>query len=176
MNSDQAITVPASAKVRIARSGPNRLFGDFDKRMVADDEELISIFDKQWGAGLCHAVEHSLLCDFEAARIRLQGRQCGFVDADQEQRQFRYQYMEFIVQFRMSSGSKRELTQLWKVQSGDDHPKTLWINFDSVDERTLFTSIADHLHKKDEVLGLEILRDFMRKFEDVIPGSDNAID
>ena len=83
----------------------------------------------------------------------------------QEQRQFRYQEMDFIVQLKQTSENEQELTQLWKIQSGDDHPKTLWVTFDSVEERQEFAAVAHGLGWDDEELGLELLRDFMRKIK-----------
>lgn len=77
--------------------------------------------------------------------------------------------MDFIVQLDNRSSKVKELTQLWKVQSGDDHPKTLWVTFDTVAERKRFKAIADFLRKNDDALGLEIIRDFMAKFDSVVP-------
>jgi hypothetical protein len=96
-----------------------------DSRKKLNDAELAKLFDEKWELGLKQAVERSLPCEFDVARSRLQGKQPDFIDPDQEQRQFRFQSMDFIVQFDQQSGDSRELTQLWKVQSGDDHLKTL---------------------------------------------------
>jgi hypothetical protein len=47
------------------------------------------------------------------------------------------------------------------------------VTFDTVAERKRFRAIAEHLRKHDETLGLEIIRDFMAKFDAVIPPSDD---
>lgn len=166
------IRIEEETKARIARIGPVRTFGDYDSRKKLNDAELAKLFDEKWKLGLRQAVENSLPCEFDVAQSRLQGKQKDFVDPDQEQRQFRFQSMDFIVQFDQQSGDDRELTQLWKVQSGDDHPKTLWVTFDTVEERQRFKAIADHLLKHDEALGLEIIRDFMAKFDAVVPPNE----
>ncbi len=163
------IHVEDSTKARIARIGPVRTFGDFDSRNKLSNTQLVALFDEKWEAGLRQAVERSLPCEFDVAQTRLQGKQKEFVEPNQEQRQFRFQSMDFIVQLDNQSSKVKELTQLWKVQSGDDHPKTLWVTFDTVAERKRFKAIADHLRKQDDSLGLEIIRDFMAKFDAAIP-------
>jgi hypothetical protein len=167
------ISIEEETKARIARIGPVRTFGNYDIRNKLNDTELAKLFDEKWELGLQQAVENSLPCEFDVAQSRLQGKQKEWVDPDQEQRQFRFQSMDFIVQFDQQSGDGRELTQLWKVQSGDDHPKTLWVTFDTVAERKRFRAIADHLRKHDEAFGLEIVRDFMAKFDAVMPPSED---
>lgn len=162
------IHISDETKVRITRIGPVRTFGDFESRQKLNEAELVILFDQKWKLGLGQAVNSSLPCEYEVVRSRLQGKQLNFVDKAQEHRQFRYHNMDFIVQFGQNVDSK-ELTQLWKVQSGDDHPKTLFVTFDTVAERERFKAIADHLFQNDEVLGLKIIRDFMSKFDFVIP-------
>ena len=169
MNNAIRIHTDEATKAWIARIGPVRTFGDYDSRMKFDNSQLSRLFDEKWEAGLRQAVEGSLPCEFDVARSRLQQKQREFVDPNQEQRQFRFQSMDFIVQFRNQSGNAKELTQLWKVQSGDDHPKTLWVTFETVSERKRFKAIADHLQKHDDALGLQIIRDFMAQFDAVVP-------
>ncbi len=164
------ISVQQDTKVRTAKSGPVRTFGDYDKRKAMDDQQLIALFDRAWSAGLEHAVTHdSLPCDYEVARARLKDRQREFLYRDQEHRQFRYQEMEFIAQLKPTGKVGKELTQLWKVQSGDDYPKTIFVTFVSVEERQRFGEIAAKLGWHDEQLALSILRDFMAKFDILVP-------
>lgn len=112
----------------------------------------------------------SLLCEYEAARIRLKGKQLEFLRENQEQRQFSFQNMDFILQRRKTSTDDcMELTQFWKTQSGDDHPKTIWVTFDSVEERQKFRECANELGWHDETLALSLLRDFMDKLENIVP-------
>ncbi len=163
------IEVRRETKVRVARIGPQRTFGDYESRQKQSDEEVVSLFDHQWDIGLRSAVERAHDCECEVARSRLQEKHLTYIDSDQEQKQFRFQNMEFIAQLKELRENEYELTQLWRVQSGDDHPKTLWITFDTVAERKRFKSIAEHLQRKDEDLGLEIVRDFITKFDNVVP-------
>jgi hypothetical protein len=163
------ITVQMDTKIRIAKSGPVRTFGDYDKRKQMNGEELVTLFDHAWATGLERAMERSLPCEFEVARARLKGRQQEFLDADEEQRQFRHQEMEFIAQWKPLDGSGKELTQLWKVQSGDDYPKTIFVTFETVEERQQFRETAITLGWDDEQLALSLLRDFMAKLRNVAP-------
>jgi hypothetical protein len=163
------IVVQEDTKIRIAKSGPVRTFGDYDKRKQMDDPQLTELFDHAWATGLDEAVSRSLPCDLEVARIRLKGRQQEFLRVDEEQRQFRHQEMEFIVQLRPAGESGKELTQLWKVQSGDDYPKTIFVTFQTVEERQRFRDIAMELGWHDEQLALSLLRDFMAKLDKIVP-------
>lgn len=169
------ITVQNDTKIRIAKSGPVRTFGDYDKRKQMTDEQLVEVFDHAWAAGLERAVSsRSLPCDFEVARARLKGRQQEFLDINQEQRQFRHQEMEFIIQLTPSEEGGKVVTQLWKVQSGDDHPKTLFVTFPTVEERQRFGAVAAELGWGDEQLGLALLQDFMQKLDRVAPQEDDT--
>jgi hypothetical protein len=157
------IKIDNVTKARIVKYGPVRTFGDYDKRQRMGEEELVAVFDQAWAAGLQGAVGRSHPCTIEVARPKLKENFRAFLDPRQEQRQFRYQEMDFIVQLKKLSDSEQELTQLWKIQSGDDHPKTLWVTFDTVEERKEFAAVARDLGWDDEELGLELLRDFMKK-------------
>jgi hypothetical protein len=159
------ITVTKDAKTRIARAGAVRIFGDFDERKTMNEQDLVRLFDNAWSSGLDSAVAQSLECEYKVAYSRLKERHRDFLDPSEEQRQFRYQEMEFIAQLRSTGKSSKELTQLWRVQSGDDRPKTIFVTFESVPERQEFRSIAEKLGWHDEELALSLLRDFMSKFE-----------
>ena len=76
--------------------------------------------------------------------------------------------MELVAQVQQAKG-KSLLTQLWRVKSSDEYPKTLFVNFASEEEREEFRQIADSLGWKDEALGLQLLRDFMNVVKRSIP-------
>ena len=160
-----AIAIDSVTKARIVKYGPVRTFVDYDKRQRMNESEMISVFDQAWNAGLQGAVGRSHPCTIDVARPKLKENFRSFLDPRQEQRQFRYQEMDFIAQLKQISEGEQELTQLWKIQSGDDHPKTLWVTFDSIEERQEFAAVAQRLGWNDEELGLELLRDFMRKIQ-----------
>ena len=162
------ITIDDQTKIRIARIGPVRTFGDFDARQKLDESQLLALFNDKWEVGLERAVSNSLPCECEVAKSRLQGRQAEFIDPTQKIRQFRFQSMDFIAQLKPKE-DRLELTQLWKVQSGDDHPKTIFVTCDSVIERKRFKEIADHLVMQDEDLALQIIQEFVTKFDKIIP-------
>ncbi len=157
------IKIENATKARIVKYGPVRTFGDHDKRQRMDEKDLVAVFDQAWASGLQGAVARSHPCTIEVARPKLKENFRSFLDPRQEQRQFRYQEIDFIVQLKRLSDSEQELTQLWKIQSGDDHPKTLWVTFDTVEERKEFAAAARDLGWNEEELGLELVRDFMKK-------------
>lgn len=163
------ICVERETKIRVSKSGPVRTFGDYDKRNRMTEEELVTVFDKAWAGGLEAAVAKSLPCEYEVAHARLKERQQEWLRSNEEQRQFRFQEMEFIAQLRSVGKLGRELTQLWKVQSGDDYPRTIFVTFDTVEERKRFNRIAGRLGWPEEQMALSILRDFMAKFDNLIP-------
>lgn len=155
-----AILVEDTAKIRIAKAGPNKLFGDYDKRQSMKDPELTSIFDRRWNSDLQPAIESAQVCAAEEAKRRLADNQIKYFDPDQEHRTFRLQEMELVAQVQQAKG-KSLLTQLWKVKSSDEYLKTLFVNFASEEEREGFRQIATSLGWNDEDLGIQLLRDFM---------------
>jgi hypothetical protein len=166
------ITVKGNTKILIAKSGPVRTFGDYDGRKKMQPEELVRLFDNAWASGLDAAIARSQPCELEVARGRLKGDQRNHLRSSEEQRQFRYQEMEFIAQLKPAGGTGHELTQLWKVQSGDDYPKTIFVTFETVQQRQRFKDIAARLGLPEEPLALSILLDFMSKFDNLVPPKD----
>lgn len=69
--------------------------------------------------------------------------------------------MDFIAQIEGS-----DLTQLWKISSGDDFPRTLWVEFESAEVKQEFEALAADLGWVDRELGLALIRDFMDKHKD----------
>lgn len=163
-----AIFIEDPAKIRIAKAGPNKLFGDYDKRQSMEAAELTSVFDRRWNSDLKLAVEGAEICDAQEAKRRLADSQITYFDPTQEHRTFRLQGMELVAQVQQAKG-KSLLTQLWRVKSSDEYPKTLFVNFASEEEREEFRQIADSLGWKDEALGLQLLRDFMNVVKRSIP-------
>lgn len=160
------IKIEDEQKIRIAKWGANKLFGDPDKRKLEmSNDDLVKLFDKVWEQTLQRAVTTADTCNSQEAFARLSDREKSYFDFDQKHRQFRLKdhNIEFIVQLRATSEDNPELTQLWKVSSTDINPKTLYVTFDSVQEREQFGELANQLGWSDEDLGLQLLLDFMRK-------------
>ena len=84
-----------------------------------------------------------------------------YVDREQEHRSFHYLKAEFITQLEKLEKNKHRLTQLWRVASSDNHPKTLFVNFDSIEEKEQFDELANKLGFNAEQLGLKIIRNFV---------------
>src|SRR5689334_9730523 len=97
-----AILIEDAAKIRIGKAGPNKLFGDYDKRQSMEDRELISVFDRRWNSDLRSAVENAEVCDAEEAKRRLADNQVRFFDPNQEHRTFRLQGMELVAQVQQA--------------------------------------------------------------------------
>lgn len=160
------LTVADETRARLAKYGPNKLFGDYDKRQEMPVEQLVRVFNNAWNDSLAAAVQGSAPCRPEEARRRLSDKEARFFDESQEHREFRLhdRNMEFIVQLRRGPEGSHEVTQLWHIKSTDSHPKTLFVTFESVEEREAFRELARRLGWHDEALGLALLRDFMGKF------------
>jgi hypothetical protein len=163
------IIVEQPTRVRIALYGPNRLFGDYKDRKELNTSpegraELERRFVQSWNAGLESAVRGADACTPAWARERLTDDQKKYLDDAQEHRRFRHENMEFIVQLRKRQ-NEVEVTQLWKIPSGDDYPRVLWITFETVEEKTAFVNVASDLGYSAEDLGLELIRDFIKKFQ-----------
>jgi hypothetical protein len=67
------------------------------------------------------------------------------------------------VQLESLGGEDYVMTQLWRAQSSDLHPKTLFAKFPTVEQRVQFAKLAKHLGIDDGELGLALVRDFMDK-------------
>lgn len=153
-------------KVRIAISGPNKLFGiSFEDRKKMPTEDLVKLFDRVWREFLEREIIEATQWAARDAYERLLPSNQAFFDFQQSHFAFRPKNMnlEMIAQLNETSAGEWELTQLWKVASSDTHPETLYVTFESVEERERFRRLANALGQHDETLGLELIRDFMQK-------------
>jgi hypothetical protein len=160
------IKVEDQHKIRIAKWGANKLFGDPDKRKnEMNDEQLIKLFDRVWNVTLEHAVLSADVCDANEAYERISAKERNFFDFEQEHRQFRLKDLnvEFIAQLESLADDEQSLTQLWRISSTDINPKTLYVTFETVEERLRFKEIANSLGWHDDNLGLNLILDFMAK-------------
>ncbi|HAZ46510.1 MAG TPA: hypothetical protein DDW76_01920 [Cyanobacteria bacterium UBA11369] len=156
------IAVEDQDKVRFAKFGANKLFEvEYDTRQNMSDQQLIELFDRLWLTKIERLVLNGEVCEAEEVDRRLLDKFHSFIDPQQEHRSFHYRKAEFIAQLLRQDNSQYKLTQLWRVASSDEHPKTLFINFSSVEERERFASLAKSLRINDEQLGLQLLRNFM---------------
>jgi len=156
------IIVEDKDKVRIAKSGANKLFEvDYDTRKKMTDSQLIDLFDRVWLDKVQRLVINAEVYEFEEVGRRLLDKYHTFIDPQQEHRGFYYRKAEFISQLMPQNNGQYKLTQLWRVASSDEHPKTLFVNFSTVEERNTFSSLAQSLGIDDEELGLKLVRNFM---------------
>lgn len=153
-------TVSNWTKARIAQYGPNRLLGkDFKDRKDLSREELIVLFDNCWESALKLAIGSSKKVEAEFAERMISEKERNFLDSGQSHYHVRCRRTQLIAQIDEES----ELTQLWHVKAGDDHPRTLWVTFDTVEERQAFRDLAANLNRDDEELGLELVKKFMNE-------------
>jgi len=161
-----SIIVEEREKINIAKWGANKLFGDPDKRRKEmTDQELITLFDSVWEDRLRRAIVTASKCQSTEAIERLTPSQRNYFDHKNEHRQFRLNDLnvEFVVQLEKTDNSEK-LNQLWRVSSSDEHPKTLFVTFETVEEKEKFKKLAANLGRQEEELGLELVTDFVKKF------------
>lgn len=163
------IRVEDEQKVVLAKYGANKLFGDDpDKRQKEmSKDDLTKLFDQVWDNTLKRVVMTAEVCDAKEAYDRLSTQeQKKYFDLKQQHRQFRLKDLsiEFIAQLNSISPDNWTLTQLWRVASTDTNPKTLYITFESVEQRKRFAALASNLGKTDEALGFQLIMDFAAKF------------
>lgn len=161
MKEDQ-IVVDKEEKLRIARFGANKIFKvEFNERQRMSDEQLLEVFDSAWNSGLQHWVSNAEVIEPEEVARRLLDQQHPFINADEEHRTFRRKNAEYISQLQPIHQGMYKLTQFWRVKSSDEHPKTLFVNFDSVEEINLFKELSQSLNIPPELLGIKLIRNFM---------------
>ena len=149
-------------KVRIAKSGANKLFGiDYETRKSMNEEDLIHLFNQIWSKKLENMVLQAEKIEHAEVKRRLLDKYHNFIDSQQEHRTFHYKKAEFIAQLQIIDSTKYKLTQVWRVTSSDEHPLTLFIKFSNIEERERFQSLAEKLEIDDEKLGLRLIRNFM---------------
>jgi hypothetical protein len=166
-----SIQVEEPYKVIFARVlGPNKLFEGYanvDQRKRMSDQELAAIFDRVWESRLKEAVSRADVYESsQQAYERLPERYRQYFEFDQEHRYFRLQDLniDFIAQLKKSDENGWKLTQLWMIPSSDINPKTLYVTFETVEERKQFKRLATKLGRNDQELGLQLVLEFMRKF------------
>lgn len=160
-------------KVRIARYGANKIFViHYDDRKIMDDKELIELFDRAWSNGLNIRIQRAEIIQPEEVERRLLDRYHTYINHEQEHRSFHYSKTEFIVQLEKFSSKEYRLTQLWRVASSDSHPKTLFINFDSIEEKEQFDELANKLGFDAEKLGIILIRNFVNLHPNIFNNTD----
>lgn len=146
-------------KMYLARRGPAKVFGrEVDQREALDDAAATSWFDRVWGNDLERPVRSGVVVDPESVLEKLPESAKSFFRRDAEHREFRISGCLFVAQLPQAGACD----QLWFIPSTSGDPRTLYVNFDTVEEREQFARVASSLGWKDEDLGLQLARDFMR--------------
>jgi hypothetical protein len=143
----------------LARRGPAKVFGrEVDQREALGDAEAVSWFDRVWDNGLERSVRTGVDVDAESVLEKLPDPARPFFRRNAGHKEFRASGCLFIAQLP-DAGS---CDQLWFIPSTSGDPRTLYVNFDTMEEREQFARVASSIGWKDEELGLQLTRDFMR--------------
>lgn len=143
----------------LARRGPAKVFGrEVDRREVLEDGEAVSWFDQVWNNGLERSARSGVVVDAESVLEKLPDSARYYFRRNAEHREFRASGCLFVAQFPEAG----ICDQLWFIPSTSGDPRTLYVNFDTVEEREHFARVASSLGWKDEELGLQLVRDFVR--------------
>ena len=167
MKEGTEVVVELGEKIRIAKSGANKIFKvEFSERQKMSTEQLIEVFDNAWKSGLEQWILNAEVIEAEEVERRLLDQHQPYIDSDEEHRTFRINNAEYISQLQPIGQAKYRLTQFWRVKSSDAPPKTLFVNFNSVEEIDRFRELAQSLSISPELLGMKLIRNFM----DLHPG------
>ncbi|GAB4276158.1 MAG: hypothetical protein Fur0025_01050 [Oscillatoriaceae cyanobacterium] len=167
------IEIPDDVKINLTKWAlPNKFFPDeiVPKRERMNDRDLIKHFDRIWEEYLKSALDNSEICPADIAVQELNQSQQNYFDSDQEHREFRIEIerlpLKFIAQIKKRLGKDSYvMTQLWWIKSSDKHPQTIFISFDTVEQRERFAEFAQMLGWKDDELGKKLLMDFLNNFK-----------
>lgn len=106
-------------------------------------------------------VSNAEVIESEEVSRRLLDQHQPYIDADEKHRTFRRKNAEYISQLQPLHQGMYKLTQFWRVKSSDEYPKTLFVNFDSVEEIDRFKALSESLDILPELLGAKLIRNFM---------------
>lgn len=105
-------------KVRLAKWGSSKIFGDFQKRQAMDSKKLVKLFDEVWEEKLKNAISQSTPSDAKLSYSKLTHREKLFFEFENQQhRRFEIDELEFIAQLKPLNEDDFELTQLWQSNS-----------------------------------------------------------
>jgi hypothetical protein len=114
------IQIDNNVKARIAKYGPNKLFGDYKERQELRKEELTRRFDNVWKKGLGAAISQAepSRATKESLEMQLTPREGEYFDDSQEHRLFTVdnEGLRFIAQLKVDEDQNQgRLTQLWDI-------------------------------------------------------------
>lgn len=168
------IEIEYNLKVMFARYSwalPNKLFSDdiAVKRETLEEGELVKLFNSIWEKKLKNAAKKASICPAERAIKELTKGQKEYFENNQEHREIflEEQHLKFIIQLKELSEEKFQLTQIWYINYPDKNLKTLFINFQTVEEKQQFQRLAEILEFNDEELGKKLILSFIKKFNKI---------
>jgi len=114
------IQIDNDTKVRIAKYGPNRLFGDYKERQILEEKALTQRFDEVWRKQLGAAINQATpsQANKKSLKMQLTPAESQYFDDSQEHYQFTLgnEGLRFLAQLRVKKDkSQRTLTQLWET-------------------------------------------------------------
>jgi len=155
--------VNSSTKVYLAKFGPAKVFGreEVDKREQLSDTEAVAWFDRVWRTRFVSAMDRAQHCELESVLAKVPTASHIFISREAEHRELLVANCLFIAQLVDSDSCD----QLWFIPSTSGDPRTLYVKFDTIEERRKFENIAQQLGWKDNELGLQLIRDFVAKID-----------
>ncbi|WP_441290973.1 hypothetical protein ACSRUE_11055 [Sorangium sp. KYC3313] len=156
--------IPRKQKVYFIRPSRYHLFGtDFEERDCMSDEEAVGRFDQTWDAKIRSAILDGDPVEYDDVLGLIAEHSRGYCNRDQEHRKFRLEGTVFVAQIKRT-GESHSHNQLWPVLAKNYDTRTLFVTFQSQDERTEWNRLAARLGHDPEELGLRALRAFLLAF------------
>ncbi len=158
-----------SRKVSLIRRGRYHLFGtDFEARDDMSDDDAVARYDQVWEARIKQKViDGDVITAQEAMRLigekATEYQQRGYFHPEQEHRQFNLENTVFIAQVNQDADPP-EHTQLWPGTVKNYDTRTLFVTFETQQERNTWRALAERLRLKDEELGQIVLTSFLGVF------------
>ena len=147
-----------SSKGFLAKRGPSKVFGiEVDQRETLSSVDAVAWFDRIWANGIEEAVKRATPCDLSFVREKVPYKSQNFINDNAKHREFTLATCLFIVQMTDAT----TCDQLWFIPSSSADPRTVYVNFSTMEIKREFDAIASKLGWKPENLGEKLLLDFM---------------
>lgn len=157
--------IPAAQKTYFIRPARHHVFGtDFEERDNMTDQEAIARFDKVWSEQLSGVILSGDVISHEDAMGLISEKSRTFCSSNQQHRRFRAAGTVFVAQVDTHASPWRN-TQLWAVPAKNWDTRTLFVTFETQEERDRWQQLAIRRRKQPEELGLEVLLQFMDQQE-----------
>lgn len=151
-------------KIYFIRPSRYHLFGtDFENRDSMADDEAVLRFDQIWEAKIRNAIVEGDIIEYDDVLGLIAEHSRGYCHRDQEHRKFRLEGTVFVAQIK-KAGESYSHNQMWPVPAKNYDTRTLFVTFQSQNDRTEWNRLAARLGYDPEELGLRALQAFLFAF------------